>query len=74
LYEANNNKNLFEGISKKFDLKNNINLVEIYDNSHIQGTNSVGAMVTFGEEGFIKKDIENLILKLKVLNKMILQC
>jgi excinuclease ABC subunit C len=74
LYEANNNKNLFENVAKKFDLKNHINLVEVYDNSHIQGTNSVGAMVTFGNEGFVKKDIVNLILKLKVLNKMILQC
>ena len=71
LYETNNNKNLFEGINKKFNLKNNISLIEVYDNSHIQGTNSVGAMVTFGEGGFIKKDIENLILRLKVLNKMI---
>ena len=51
LYETNNNKNLFEGINKKFNLKNNISLIEVYDNSHIQGTNSVGAMVTFGEIG-----------------------
>ncbi len=28
LYETNNNKNLFEGVAKKFDLKNVINLVE----------------------------------------------
>jgi len=55
LYEANNNRNLFESINKKFNIKNNIGLVEVYDNSHIQGTNSVGAMITFGEEGFIKK-------------------
>ncbi len=63
LYEANNNKNLFEGISKKFKLKNNISLVEIYDNSHIQGTNSVGAMVTFGDEGFIKKRYRKFDIK-----------
>ena len=61
LYEANNNRNLFESINKKFNIKNNIGLVEVYDNSHIQGTNSVGAMITFGEEGFVKKDIENSI-------------
>ena len=65
LYETNNNKNLFEGISKKFDLKNNINLVEIYDNSHIQGTNSVGAMVTYGDEGFIKKRYRKFDIKTK---------
>ena len=65
LYEANNNKNLFEGISKKFNLKNNVSLVEIYDNSHIQGTSSVGAMVTFGEEGFIKKRYRKFDIKTK---------
>ena len=65
LYETNNNKNLFEGVSKKFDLKNNINIVEIYDNSHIQGTNSVGAMVTYGDEGFIKKRYRKFDIKTK---------
>lgn len=63
LYETNNNKNLFEGIVKKFNLKNNISLVEIYDNSHMQGTNSVGAMVTFGDEGFIKKRYRKFDIK-----------
>ena len=63
LYEANNNKSLFEGVSKKFNLKNNISLVEVYDNSHIQGTNSVGAMVTFGDEGFIKKRYRKFDIK-----------
>ena len=65
LYEANNNKNLFEGISKKFNLKSNLSLVEVYDNSHIQGTNSIGAMVTFGDEGFIKKRYRKFDIKTK---------
>ena len=63
LYETNNNKSLFEGVSKKFNLKNNISLVEVYDNSHIQGTNSVGAMVAFGDEGFIKKRYRKFDIK-----------
>jgi excinuclease ABC subunit C len=63
LYETNNNKNLFDGVAKKFNLKSAINLVEVYDNSHISGTNSVGAMVTFGTRVSLKRDIENLILK-----------
>ena len=63
LYETNNNKNLFEGIVKKFNLKNNISLVEVYDNSHIQGTNSIGAMITFGDEGFIKKRYRKFDIK-----------
>jgi excinuclease ABC subunit C len=65
IYETNNNKNLFEGVVKKFELKNNLNLIEVYDNSHIQGTNSVGAMVTFGEEGFVKKRYRKFDIKTK---------
>ena len=65
IYETNNNKNLFEGVSKKFDLKNSLNLVEVYDNSHISGTNSVGAMITFGNEGFIKKRYRKFDIKTK---------
>ena len=69
LYETNNNKNLFEGINKKFNIKNNISLIEVYDNSHIQGTNSVGAMITFNEEGFIKKRYRKFDIKTKGAEK-----
>jgi excinuclease ABC subunit C len=55
LYESQNNKELFDAVSKKFNLETNISLIEVYDNSHIQGTNSVGALIAFGDEGFIKK-------------------
>ena len=55
LYESQNNRDLLNIISKKFNIENNIDLIEVYDNSHIQGTNSVGALITYGEEGFIKK-------------------
>ena len=65
IYEANNNKNLFERINQKFNIKNSISLIEVYDNSHIQGTNSVGAMITFGEEGFIKKRYRKFDIKTK---------
>lgn len=63
IYETNNNKNLFDGVAKKFDLKDGLNLVEVYDNSHISGTNSVGAMITFGNEGFIKKRYRKFDIK-----------
>ena len=65
IYESQNNKNLFENISQKFDLESNINLVEVYDNSHIQGTDSIGALITFGEEGFIKKRYRKFNIKIK---------
>ena len=31
--------------------------IEVYDNSHIQGTNAVGAMIVAGPEGFQKTNI-----------------
>mgnify|MGYP005690318059 FL=1 len=65
LYESQNNRELFDSVSSKFNLETNINLVEVYDNSHIQGTNSVGALIAFGEEGFIKKRYRKFNIKSK---------
>jgi len=65
LYENQNNKELLDKISKKFDLEPNINLVEVYDNSHIQGSNSVGALITYGEEGFVKKRYRKFNIKIE---------
>ena len=65
LYESQNNKGLFESVSKKFNLETNINLIEVYDNSHIQGTNSVGALIAFGDEGFLKKRYRKFNIKIK---------
>jgi len=65
LYESQNNKGLFEAVAKKFNLETNINLIEVYDNSHIQGTNSVGALITYSEEGFIKKRYRKFNIKIQ---------
>ena len=65
LYESQNNKELFEEVAKKFDLENNINLIEVYDNSHNQGSNSVGALITYGEEGFVKKRYRKFNIKIQ---------
>ena len=63
LYESQNNRELLDKISKKFKIDNNVSLIEVYDNSHIQGTNSVGALITYGEEGFIKKRYRKFNIK-----------
>ena len=63
LYENQNNKELLEKIAKKFKIENSLSLIEVYDNSHIQGTNSVGALITYGEEGFIKKRYRKFNIK-----------
>ncbi len=50
-------------LQKKFKLENSISVIEVYDNSHIQGTNSVGGLITYGEEGFIKKRYRKFNIK-----------
>ena len=65
LYESKNNKDLFETVAKKFNLETNINLLEVYDNSHIQGTNSVGALITYGDDGFVKKRYRKFNIKIQ---------
>jgi len=65
LYESQNNIELFDAVAKKFNLETNINLIEVYDNSHIQGTNSVGALITYGDEGFIKKRYRKFNIKVQ---------
>ncbi len=65
IYESQNNKNFFEEIAQKFNLESNISLIEVYDNSHMQGTNSVGALITYGEDGFVKKRYRKFNIKFK---------
>ncbi len=65
LYESQNNRELFDEVASKFNLETNINLIEVYDNSHIQGTNSVGALIAYGDEGFIKKRYRKFNIKNK---------
>ena len=65
LYESQNNKELFDAVANKFNLETNISLIEVYDNSHIQGTNSVGALIAYGDEGFIKKRYRKFNIKIK---------
>jgi len=63
VYETESNRNLFEELSNKFSLKSNISLIEVYDNSHIQGSNGVGALIAFGSDGFIKKRYRKFNIK-----------
>ena len=45
---------LLEGLQEAFGLAAVPERVEVYDNSHIQGTDAVGAMIVAGREGFLK--------------------
>tara|TARA_B100000941_G_scaffold225165_1_gene167407 strand:- start:786 stop:1673 length:888 start_codon:yes stop_codon:yes gene_type:complete len=63
LYQTESNNNLIDNLANKFDLNNNINLIEVYDNSHNQGSDSIGALICFGNEGFIKKRYRKFNIK-----------
>jgi len=56
LAETSSQGRLLEGVARVFGLVDTPRRIEIYDNSHIQGTAPVGAMVVAGREGFIKKE------------------
>ncbi|KUJ78220.1 excinuclease ABC subunit UvrC [Ruegeria profundi] len=45
---------LLRGVAEAFDLDAPPTRIEVYDNSHIQGTNAVGGMIVAGPEGFMK--------------------
>jgi excinuclease ABC subunit C len=54
LAETSTQGKLLRDVAELFDLAEPPQRIEIYDNSHIQGTNALGAMVVAGPEGFIK--------------------
>lgn len=54
---------LLEQLAERFDLEAVPERVEIYDNSHIQGTNAVGSFVVAGPEGLDKKAYRTFTIK-----------
>ena len=62
--KASQNK-VFLQISDLFDLNSPLNRIEIYDNSHIQGSHAVGGMVVAGPDGFMKNSYRKFNIKNK---------
>ncbi len=56
LAETSSQERLLRQLAETFGLSRTPRRIEVYDNSHIQGTNAVGAMIVAGSEGFRKKD------------------
>lgn len=54
LAESGSQKKLLEGVQGVFGLKAPPERIEVYDNSHNQGTNALGGMIVAGPEGFLK--------------------
>ncbi len=54
LAESSSQRKLLDGVAGVFGLEAAPARIEVYDNSHIQGANAVGAMIVAGPEGLIK--------------------
>ncbi len=63
LAESTTQGKLLQEVADLFDLPEPPKRIEIYDNSHIQGTNALGAMVVAGPEGFIKGQYRKFNIK-----------
>jgi len=63
LAESTTQAKLLREVAELFELPEPPNRIEIYDNSHIQGTNALGAMVVAGPEGFRKGQYRKFNIK-----------
>lgn len=52
--ESASQRRLLEGLSKALKLDGPPERIEVYDNSHVSGTNAIGAMIVVGSDGFMK--------------------
>ena len=63
LAETRSQAQLLDGVKKVFGLERRPERIEVYDNSHIQGTNALGAMIVAGPEGFEKTGYRRFNMK-----------
>jgi excinuclease ABC subunit C len=63
LAETTTQGKLLREVADLFELPEPPQRIEIYDNSHIQGTNAIGGMVVAGPEGFIKGQYRKFNIK-----------
>lgn len=63
LAESSTQIKLLEGVKEAFGLKETPKRIEVYDNSHIMGTNAVGGMIVAGPEGFVKGQYRKFNIK-----------
>jgi excinuclease ABC subunit C len=61
--ERGTQRQLLEGVARLFSLDGPPERIEIYDNSHIQGSAPIGAMVVAGPDGFIKNSYRKFNIK-----------
>ena len=52
--ESASQRKLLRGVAEAFDLDAPPQRIEVFDNSHLQGTNQLGGMIVAGPDGFMK--------------------
>ncbi|MEL6201497.1 MAG: excinuclease ABC subunit UvrC [Pseudomonadota bacterium] len=65
LAETSSQAKLMKGLAETFGLKRVPQRIEVFDNSHIMGTNAVGGMIVAGPEGFVKNQYRKFNIKSK---------
>ncbi len=61
--ESSSQAKIMREMAELFELDDIPDRIEIYDNSHVSGTNAVGAMVVAGPEGFRKSNYRKFNIK-----------
>ncbi|MGZ8407172.1 MAG: excinuclease ABC subunit UvrC, partial [Caulobacteraceae bacterium] len=65
--ESSAQARLLDGVCEAFALEGRPERIEVYDNSHVMGTNAVGAMIVAGPEGFQKSQYRKFNIRSKDL-------
>jgi excinuclease ABC subunit C len=65
LAETSSQQQLLAALARTLGLKQPPRRIEVYDNSHIQGTNAVGAMIVAGPEGFRKNQYRKFNIRMQ---------
>jgi excinuclease ABC subunit C len=63
LAEGSSQRRLLEALAERFGLSTAPRRIEVFDNSHIQGSNAVGAMIVAGRDGFVKGQYRKFNIK-----------
>ncbi|EKV32350.1 Excinuclease ABC subunit C [Caenispirillum salinarum AK4] len=63
LAESSAQRKLLDGVAEVFDMERTPERIEVYDNSHIQGSNAIGGMIVAGPEGFMKNSYRKFNIK-----------
>ena len=63
LAEGSSQRRLLEALAERFGLTTAPRRIEVFDNSHIQGSNAVGAMIVAGRDGFVKGQYRKFNIK-----------